>query len=108
MISVTDSAVKKVEELMKAEASTDDEMALRVEVRSGGCSGNSYEIYFDSKVNADDKRVNYGDVVVVMDSSSASLMEGATLDYKDGLLDAGFSIENPSAQRTCGCGKSFN
>lgn len=105
MISVTDTAVKKVDELLKAE--DEGEMALRVAVRPGGCSGYNYEMYFDSKIGDDDKKVSVGDVTVVVDSSSASLLEGATLDYKDG-LEAGFSIENPSAERTCGCGKSFS
>ncbi len=109
MITLTDIATRKVDELLKAEntdATDEDTLALRVSVRPGGCSGYSYEMYFDSKIGDEDKKVNYGDVVVVMDSSSADLLEGAVLDYKDG-LEAGFSIENPNAQRTCGCGQSF-
>ncbi len=105
MISVTDNAAKKVDELLQAEDATD--MALRVSVRPGGCSGYNYEMYFDAKISEDDKQSNVGDVTVVVDSASASLLEGATLDYKDG-LEAGFSIENPNAQRSCGCGKSFS
>ncbi len=105
MISLTDKAAEKVDELLKSESEEAD-LALRVSVRPGGCSGYSYEMYFDSKLGEEDKKISHGGVTVVMDSSSASLLEGATLDYKDG-LEAGFSIDNPSAQRTCGCGQSF-
>ena len=64
--------------------------------------GFSYEMFFDSDVSADDVTADYGDVKVVVDPSSAQLLDGATLDYKDGLNQAGFSISNPNAQRTCG------
>jgi len=77
-------------------------------VRPGGCSGFSYEMFFDSDVANDDLAQDHFGVKVVVDPSSAMLLEGATLDYKDGLQDAGFAIENPNAQRTCGCGQSFS
>ena len=77
-------------------------------MRPGGCSGFSYEMFFDTDVAADDVTADYGGVKVVVDPSSAQLLEGATLDYKDGLNQAGFSINNPNAQRTCGCGQSFS
>ena len=83
-------------------------LALRVAVRPGGCSGFSYEMYFDTERAADDLEEAFGEVRVVVDPSSAQLLEGATLDYKDGLNEAGFSIDNPNAQRTCGCGQSFS
>ena len=70
--------------------------------------GFSYEMFFDSDVSADDVTADYGGVKVVVDPSSAQLLDGATLDYKDGLNQAGFSINNPNAQRTCGCGQSFS
>ena len=106
MITITDIAANKVSELIKQEG--DDELALRVAVRPGGCSGFSYEMFFDTEIAADDITTNYGDVKVVVDPSSAQLLDGATLDYKDGLQGAGFSINNPNAQRTCGCGQSFS
>lgn len=105
MITLTESAVSKVDELLTAE--DEEGLALRVSVRPGGCSGFSYEMYFDNERAADDMAVAFGSVAVVVDPSSAQLLEGATLDYKDGLTDAGFSINNPNAQRTCGCGQSF-
>lgn len=106
MITLTEAATTKVDELIKAEG--DEGLALRVAVRPGGCSGFSYEMYFDTDVADDDTTVDYSGVRVVVDQSSAMLLEGATLDYKDGLDQSGFSINNPNAQRTCGCGQSFS
>jgi iron-sulfur cluster insertion protein len=106
VITLTDNATSKVSELIKSEG--EDGLALRVAVRPGGCSGFSYEMFFDTDVAEDDVRTSFGDVTVVVDPSSAQLLTGATLDYKDGLQGAGFSIDNPNAQRTCGCGQSFS
>jgi iron-sulfur cluster assembly protein/iron-sulfur cluster insertion protein len=106
VITLTDSAAKKVKELVEAEGNS--ELALRVAVRPGGCSGFSYEMFFDSDIAGDDVTVTFGTVRVVVDPASASLLQGATLDYKDGLQGAGFSINNPNASRTCGCGNSFS
>lgn len=106
MITLTDSAASKVNELITAE--DEDGLALRVAVRPGGCSGFSYEMYFDTDKADDDILKAFSGVEVVVDPQSAMLLEGATLDYKDGLQDAGFSIDNPNAQRTCGCGQSFS
>ncbi len=106
MIQLTDSAAAKVAELMKAEG--DESLALRVAVRPGGCSGFSYEMFFDTEIGDDDEQLTFGEVKVVVDASSAALLQGATLDYRDGLDRAGFSIDNPNAQRTCGCGQSFS
>ncbi|MFM7490172.1 MAG: iron-sulfur cluster insertion protein ErpA [Actinomycetota bacterium] len=107
VITLTDSAATKVKELLEAEGAND--LALRVAVRPGGCSGFSYEMFFDGDIADDDKQATYGPAVrVVVDPASAQLLEGATLDYKDGLNQAGFNITNPNATRTCGCGQSFS
>jgi len=106
MIALTDTATSKVRELMAAEDAP--ELYLRVAVRPGGCSGLSYEMFFDTEKAADDVVEAYGDVQVVVDPASAQYLVGASLDYKDGLQGAGFSIDNPNAQRTCGCGQSFS
>ena len=106
MITLTDNAASKVSELITAGG--EEGLALRVAVRPGGCSGFSYEMYFDTDRAADDITKDFSGVDVVVDPQSAQLLEGATLDYKDGLQDAGFSIDNPNAQRTCGCGQSFS
>jgi len=106
VITLTESAAAKVKDLMAAEG--EEGLALRVAVRPGGCSGFSYEMFFDTEVSDDDNLVDQSGVKVVVDASSAELLQGATLDYKDGLQGAGFAIENPNAQRSCGCGKSFS
>ncbi len=106
MITLTDTAASKVKALIETES--EDNLALRVAVRPGGCSGFSYEMFFDADIAADDIQVDYNGVKVVVDASSAQLLEGASLDYADGLNQAGFQINNPNAQRTCGCGQSFS
>ena len=106
MITLTDEAAAKVKDLIEAEG--EPELALRVAVRPGGCSGFSYEMFFDADVAAEDLTAEYPGIRVVVDPSSAQLLTDAVLDYKDGLQQAGFSINNPNAQRTCGCGQSFS
>jgi iron-sulfur cluster insertion protein len=105
-ITLTDSARGKVAELLDQEGNP--ELALRVAVRPGGCSGFSYEMFFDSDIADDDVSTMFGTVKVVVDPSSAPLLRGATLDYKDALQGGGFAINNPNATRTCGCGNSFS
>jgi iron-sulfur cluster insertion protein len=104
---LTDGAAAKVAELMRAEDNAES-LVLRVAVRPGGCSGFSYEMFFDTEVAADDSKVSHGDVTVVIDAASQAMLKGATLDYKDGLQGAGFAINNPNAERSCGCGQSFS
>ncbi len=107
MITLTDTAASKVKELLEAEGAA--ELALRVAVRPGGCSGFSYEMFFDGDIAADDEQSDYLDGVrVVVDPASAQLLQGATLDYKNTLNESGFAITNPNASRTCGCGSSFS
>lgn len=107
MITLTDTAAVKVKELLAAEGAED--LALRVAVRPGGCSGFSYEMFFDGDVADDDEQATYGEgVKVLVDPASAQLLAGATLDYKEGLQETGFSIVNPNATRSCGCGQSFS
>lgn len=105
-ISLTDVAAAKVGELLRQEGNP--ELALRVAVRPGGCSGMSYEMFFDSDIADDDLVSSYNEFRVVVDPTSATLIAGATLDFKDGLQGAGFSINNPNATRSCGCGQSFS
>lgn len=110
MITLTDAAATKVAELLAAEGAAD--LALRVAVRPGGCSGFSYEMFFDGDIADDDEKAMYGSddkvVRVVVDPASKQLLEGAELDYKNGLDQSGFAITNPNASRTCGCGSSFS
>lgn len=106
MITLTDSATVKVKELISAE--DEQGLSLRVAVRPGGCSGFSYEMFFDSEIADDDLTKKYGDVQLICDPSSAQMLTGATLDYTDSIQETGFKIENPNAQSTCGCGSSFS
>ncbi len=106
-VSLTEAAVRKVSELLEAEPGA-GELALRVAVRPGGCSGYSYDMFFDSEQDDDDVVREFGGGKVVVDPTSAELLTGATLDYSDGLQGAGFHISNPNATRTCGCGSSFS
>lgn len=105
MITLSDTAADKVKDLITAEGDTS--LMLRVAVRPGGCAGFSYEMFFDSEQADEDLTETFGEVTVVVDPSSAQLLQGATLDYKGG-LESGFAITNPNAQRTCGCGSSFS
>jgi len=105
-VNLTDFAVVKVGELIAAEGDTD--LALRVAVRPGGCSGFSYEMYFDAEIDDDDLVDVFDDVKVVVDPQSAEMVRGSTLDYKEGLMGAGFAIDNPNVTQSCGCGNSFS
>jgi iron-sulfur cluster assembly protein/iron-sulfur cluster insertion protein len=105
-VTLSGDATAKVAELLAQEEG--EELALRVAVKPGGCSGYSYEMFFDTEVMPDDVVREFGSVRVVVDSASAELLTGSTLEYSDGLQGAGFNIINPNATRTCGCGSSFS
>jgi len=106
LITLTSPAVDKVRELLAAE---EGEAALRLGVRPGGCSGFQYEMYFDTKVDElADFVKDYDGVKIVVDRASSELVQGAEIDFVDGLQGAGFKINNPNVTRSCGCGQSFN
>ena len=107
MITLTAPATEKVRELIQAEGQQD--LVLRVGVRPGGCSGFSYEMYFDSEVDElGDIIADFDGVRVAVDRESANMLTGAEVDYTDGLQGAGFKINNPNQTRSCGCGQSFS
>ena len=105
-VMLTAVAVEKVRELIASEGEPD--LALRMAVRPGGCSGFSYEMYFDTQIDETDIIEEFEDVKVLVDPQSAEMVRGSTLDYKDGLMGAGFAIENPNVTQSCGCGNSFS
>lgn len=106
-VDLTDGAIAKIRELVISE--NDESLALRMAVRPGGCSGFSYEMFFDSEVGPDDVVEEFGEGVrVLIDTQSLEMLRGSTLDYKDGLMGAGFAINNPNVNRSCGCGNSFS
>jgi iron-sulfur cluster assembly protein/iron-sulfur cluster insertion protein len=105
-VTLTAGAAAKVSELIAAEG--DEALSLRLAVRPGGCSGFSYDMYFDSAVDESDIVNETDGVRVVVDAESATMVGGATIDFRDGgLQGAGFAINNPNEQRSCGCGQSF-
>lgn len=105
-ISVTDSAVRKVNELLAEEGN--DNLKLRVYITGGGCAGFSYGFSFDEQSREDDTVVERGGVTVLVDSMSIQYLEGSQVDYTEGLQGARFVISNPNATSTCGCGSSFS
>lgn len=108
MITVTEAAATKAARLLSEQGDAVADMALRVSVQSGGCSGMRYDMCFDSEHIEGDVEAMFGELRVVVDPVSAPLLTGAVLDYRDGLSEQGFAITNPNAARSCGCGKSFS
>ncbi|RIV44533.1 MULTISPECIES: HesB/IscA family protein [Flagellimonas] len=108
MIKVSDTARQKVVSLMTEEgydAATD---FVRVGVKSGGCSGLSYELKFDKTAADTDKIFEDNEVRIIVDKKSFLYLVGTILEYSGGLNGKGFVFNNPNAQRTCGCGESFS
>ena len=104
-ITVSDSAVTRLKELHAEEEHAG--MMLRVVVGGGGCSGFQYSFTFDDQVNEDDQTIEKDGVTVVIDEMSWDYLAGSEIGYKTELIGAYFSIENPNAASTCGCGTSF-
>jgi iron-sulfur cluster insertion protein len=105
MVKVTDSAFNKIRDLI-VEEKDNDNLALRMSVRGGGCSGFQYEFTFDDKQEEDDLVVERDSSQVFVDSMSAQYLMGATLDYRDEKFNSQFVITNPEVKSTCGCGSS--
>ena len=106
MITITDSATVKLKDILAEENNPD--LKLRIFVQGGGCSGMSYGFTLDEVANEDDFTLDESGVQVLVDSMSMQYLTGAAIDYKEDLMGATFSISNPNAQTTCGCGSSFN
>ncbi|WP_456378368.1 HesB/IscA family protein [Lutibacter sp.] len=108
MIKVSDIAKKKVVELMNEDGYNPTNDFVRVGVKSGGCSGLSYELTFDKIKQEDDTIFEDNNVKIIVDKKSFLYLVGTTLEYSGGLNGTGFVFNNPNAQRTCGCGESFS
>ena len=108
MIKVSDTARKKVVTLMTEEGFDANNDFVRVGVKSGGCSGLSYELKFDKEAHDADKVFEDNDVRILVDKKSFLYLIGTVLEYSGGLNGKGFVFNNPNAQRTCGCGESFS
>jgi len=106
-ITLTERAAEEVRRTMDEKA-VEEGSSLRVAVAGGGCSGYSYSLNFDTTFDEKaDSRYEYHGVPVVVDKKSLLLLDGTTIDFLDGIDRRGFSIQNPNAVKTCGCGSSF-
>lgn len=105
MITISETASEKLHEMLEEQESPN--LFLRVGVQSGGCSGFSYGMGFDDEQNESDKTFEIHGLKVVVDEESAKYLYGVTIDYKESAMGGGFTIDNPNAIATCGCGSSF-
>ena len=105
MITITDKAAGKVKELLDSQDESEGQ-ALRVAVKGGGCSGFQYALTFDHKREGDEV-VNDKEVTIIVDEVSKNFVNGSEVDYVESLQGAGFSVNNPNVEATCGCGQSF-
>ena len=106
MLTLTEIAAGKVKELLAEEGRSD--IALRVAVQPGGCSGLRYAMYLDDQVSDRDQTEEQHGVRLVMDKMSVPYLSQATIDFVDSLEQSGFTIDNPAAQSSCACGNSFH
>ena len=108
MIKVSETAKKRVAVLMEDEGFNPSTDYVRVGVKSGGCSGLSYELKFDNALGENDKVFEDNDIKIAVDKKSFLYLAGTILEYSGGLNGKGFVFNNPNANRTCGCGESFS
>jgi iron-sulfur cluster assembly protein len=108
MIKVSEGAKKRIALLMTDEGYDATKDFVRVGVKSGGCSGLSYELKFDKSQAENDKLFEDNEIRIVIDKKSVLYLAGTILEYSGGLNGKGFVFNNPNAQRTCGCGESFS
>ncbi len=108
MIKVSKTAKTKISQLMVEGGFNVSDDYVRVGVKSGGCSGLSYDLDFDNSKGESDKLFEDNDVKIIVDKKSFLYLIGTTLEYSGGLNGKGFIFNNPNANRTCGCGESFS
>lgn len=106
MVTMSEAAVSKIKEMLTAEENPN--LKLRMFVEGGGCSGFQYGFTFDEEVNEDDFELNFDGVTLLVDSMSNQYVQDAEIDYVESLAGSQFSIKNPNAKTTCGCGSSFS
>lgn len=105
MITVTEAAGEQIKDMMASEGDTD--LYLRFGIKGGGCSGLSYSLGFEDEKEEADTEVEARGLKILIDADSAPVIRGTTIDYKQNMMGGGFTIENPNALVTCGCGSSF-
>lgn len=104
MLEITEAAANQVKQMMEDEA---DAKFLRVGVQGGGCSGLSYGMGFDTEKAEDDTLLEVDGIEVLVDKESEPMLKGTKIDYKENMMGGGFTIDNPNAVASCGCGSSF-
>ena len=105
MIQVTPKAVERIRQILAKEGGAG---GLRLAVQGGGCSGFAYQFKIETAERPTDKVFPFDGVKVLIDPKSLVLLDGLTLDYQESLMQSGFVIDNPNAQKTCSCGTSFS
>ncbi len=105
LITITESAANQIKQMMAAEE--EENLYLRVGVQGGGCSGLSYGMGFDTEVKENDTKYDQHGIGVIADPDSVKILQGVTIDYKENMMGGGFTIDNPNAIASCGCGSSF-
>jgi iron-sulfur cluster assembly accessory protein len=105
-VNLTEVARDKVRSLIQAEGR--DDLRLRIDVKTGGCSGFIYQLYFDEVLEETDAVRDFDGVEVVVNFKSVPYLDGASIDYEDSIQKQGFTIDNPNAESTCACGDSFS
>lgn len=108
MVYISNTAKEKIVELMNSEGLSPQESFLRIGVKSGGCSGLSYDLSFDNKQEMDDNIFEYDNVKILINKDDLLYLDGIQLEYSGGLNGRGFYFNNPNATKTCGCGESFS
>lgn len=107
MITISESASDKIKDMLGSEQSQGQQLFLRISVKEGGCSGFSYGMGFDDDRKSDDEVLSVQGLQVVVDKESSRFLYGVEIDYKESAMGGGFTIHNPNAVATCGCGSSF-
>lgn len=105
VVILTEAASLQIKDMMKH--NEEEGAFLRVSVKGGGCSGLSYGMGFDHEVNKDDQQLEQFGIKILVDKESAPILNGTKIDYKQSMMGGGFTIENPNAIASCGCGSSF-
>lgn len=105
VVKITEAAALQIKDMMKH--NEEESSFLRVAVKGGGCSGLSYGMGFEQEVGADDVKLSQHGIEVLVKKDDAAILNGTVIDYKESMMGGGFTIENPNAIASCGCGSSF-
>jgi len=107
MITISETASGRIKEMLLSSEAVQQQLFLRIGVNEGGCSGFSYGMGFDDEQKMDDQELEINGLKVVVDKESSRFLYGVEIDYKESAMGGGFTIQNPNAVATCGCGSSF-